>query len=108
MNKNKLAQELAVSERLPLSTAVKAVDGIIRIMGETLAKGEDMAIRCFGVLSVVHREERLGRNPKTGEEKTIPAHLTVKFRPSKELKESLNSPHETKLLQNLFPSKGRE
>lgn len=108
MNKNKLAQELAVSERLPLSTAFKAVDGLIRIASETLAKGEDIAIRCFGVFTPVNRAERPARNPKTNEEIMVPAHRTVKFRPSKELKESLNPSHETHLLQNLFPSEGRE
>ena len=90
MNKTKLAQELAVSERLPLSTAFKAVDGIIRIIGETLAKGEDIAIRCFGVFSIVKRVERPARNPRTQEKVIVPSHLTVKFRPSKELKQTLN------------------
>lgn len=94
MNKNKLAQELAVSERLPLSTAFKAVDGIIRIIGETLAKGEDIAVRCFGVFSVVNRAERPARNPLTNEEIMVPAHRTVKFRPSKEIKEAINRCHE--------------
>lgn len=37
MEKVDLTQELAVSEKLHLSTAVKAVDGIIRILNEALA-----------------------------------------------------------------------
>ena len=90
MNKNQLAQQLAISERLPLSTAFMAVDGIIRIIGETLAKGDDLALRSFGVFSPVYREQRPARNPITNEVVIVPAHRTVKFRPSKELKESLN------------------
>lgn len=91
MNKHQLENELATSSKLPLSTAVKAIDGLIRIAKEKLTEGEEISIRGFGTLSVVHRDERKGRNPKTGEEKTIPAHRTVKFKPSKEFKETLNN-----------------
>ncbi len=45
MTKNDLARELAVSEGLHLSTAVKAIDGTIRILKESLAKGEDITLR---------------------------------------------------------------
>ena len=90
MTKHQLENELATSAKLPLSTAVKAIDALIRIAKEKLAEGEEISIRGFGTLSVVHREERKGRNPQTGEEKTIPAHCTVKFKISKEFKDSLN------------------
>lgn len=39
MTKNDLAREVSVSEKLHLSTAVKAVDGIIRVIKEALAEG---------------------------------------------------------------------
>ena len=80
MTKNDLARELAVSEGLHLSTAVKAIDGTIRILKESLAKGEDITLRGFGTLSITECAER-----------TIPAHRSVKFRISKELKEQLNN-----------------
>ena len=90
MTKHQLENELATSAKLPLSTAVKAIDGLIRIAKVKLAEGEEISIRGFGALSVVRREERKGRNPHTGEEKTIPAHRTVKFKISKEFRGSLN------------------
>lgn len=91
MTKNDLAREVAVSENLHLSTAVKAVDGIIRVIKEALAKGEDVTLRGFGTLSVVQREERNAVHFKTKEPIVVPAHNTVKFRISKELKQQLNS-----------------
>ncbi len=91
MNKHQLENELATSAKLPLSTAVRAIDGLIRIAKEKLAEGEEISIRGFGTLSPVNRDERKGRNPQTGEETTIPAHRSVKFRPSKEFKETLNN-----------------
>lgn len=91
MTKNDMAKELAVSEKLHLSTAVKAVDGIVRILKETLAKGEEITLRGFGTLSVVQREERNAVHFKTKEPIVVPARRTVKFRISKELKELLNN-----------------
>ncbi|MCH5234504.1 MAG: integration host factor subunit beta [Muribaculaceae bacterium] len=91
MKKNDLVKELAVSEKLTLTTATKAVDGVIRVIKETLAKGEDITLRGFGTLSVVDCAEKTARNISTGQPVIIPAHKSVKFKPSKELKESLNN-----------------
>lgn len=91
MTKNDLAKELAVSEKILLSTAFKAIDGTIRILKETLAKGEDVTLRGLGTLTPVRREERNALHFKTKEPIVVPARLTVKFKPGKELKELLNN-----------------
>lgn len=90
MTKHELAKELAVSEKLHLSTAVKAVDGIVRIIKESLTKGEPLFIRGFGTISVVQREEKTARHFATGEPITIPACKDVRFKTSTELKNLLN------------------
>ena len=90
MTKNDLVKELAVSERLTLTTATKAVDGAIRIIKENLCKGEDLFLRGFGTMAVVDCAEKTGRNISTGEPVIIPAHKSVRFKISKELKQSLN------------------
>lgn len=56
MTKDDLTKELAVSEKLHLSTAVKAVDGIMRIVKDALAKGESVTLRGFGTIAPVMRE----------------------------------------------------
>lgn len=91
MTKNELAKELAVSEKLCLSTAFKAVDGIIRVIKEALGKGDEVTLRGFGTLSVVKREERNAVHFKTKEPIVVPAHRTVRIKISKELKELLNN-----------------
>lgn len=91
MTKNDLVKELAVSEKLTLTTATKAVDGVIRVIKETLAKGEDVTLRGFGTLAVVDCAEKTARNLTTGEPIIVPAHKAVKFKTSKELKEALNN-----------------
>lgn len=91
MTKNELTKELAVSEKLHLSTAVKAVDGAIRIIKEALVKGDEVTLRGFGTLSAVKREQRSALHFKTKEPIIVPAHTSVKFKISKELKEQLNN-----------------
>ena len=91
MTKNELAKELAVSEKLTLSTAFKAVDGVIRIMKENLVKGNDIFLRGFGTLAVVEHKERNAVNFATEEPIVIPAHKTIKFKPAGDLKDQLNS-----------------
>lgn len=91
MTKNELAKELAVSEKLTLSTAFKAVHGVIRIMKKNLANGNDIFLRGFGTLAVVECKERNAVNFATKEPIVIPAHKSVKFKPGKELKELVNN-----------------
>ena len=50
MTKNELAREVSVSEKLHLSTTVKAIDGTLRVIKEALAKGEVVVIEeSFGI-----------------------------------------------------------
>ncbi len=97
MTKNELAKEVAVSGKLCLFTTFQAVDGIIRVIKETLAKGEPVIIRGFGSFQPYQAPERQGRNLKTGEPVTIPAHRSVKFRISKDLVKNLNDGKEATL-----------
>ena len=52
--------------------------------------GNDVAITGFGTFKVKRREERKGRNPKTGEEITIKAANAASFKAGKGLKEAIN------------------
>jgi len=91
MTKNELAKEVAVSEKLHLSTTFQAVDGILRVIKQTLAKGEPVIIRGFGTFQPIEVAERPARNFKTGKPVTIPAHKSAKFRVSKDLVKVLNT-----------------
>lgn len=90
MNKNMLAKEVAVSEKVTLTTAFKTVDGALRVIAETLAKGESVNLRGFGAFTVVNKPERILKNIHTGKPVTIPAHKSVRFKPSKKIVTNLN------------------
>jgi len=89
MTKNELAKEVAVSEKLHLSTTFQAVDGILRVIKQTLAKGEPVIIRGFGTFQPINCKERPARDFKSG--KSVTTHKSVKFRVSKDLVKVLNT-----------------
>lgn len=61
----------------------KCLNAMIESISEELIKGEKVQILGFGTFSVVEKPERKGRNPRTGEEITIPQHSVVRFKGSK-------------------------
>lgn len=90
MNKNMLAKEVAVSEKVTLSTAFKTIDGVLRVIAEKFAQGESVQLRGFGSFAVVNKSERKVNDIKTGKPITVPAHKSVRFKPSKETLTKLN------------------
>lgn len=90
MTKHELAREVAVAEHLHISTAVQAIDGALRIICETLAKGDTIVLRGFGTITPVQCKERTARNFRTGSPCVIPAHRSVKLMASKQLVKYLN------------------
>jgi len=90
MNKGDLIGKVAENANLTKAQASDAVNGVLDAIKGSL-KGEDkVAILGFGTFSVNHRPARTGRNPKTGEAMQIKAKNVVKFKPGKELAESVN------------------
>ena len=62
-----------------------AVDSIIHALKESLARGDRIELRGFGVFEVKPRKRGVGRNPRTGEVAEIPPGKTTRFRPGKAL-----------------------
>tara|TARA_A100001234_G_C12319878_1_gene257098 strand:+ start:15 stop:311 length:297 start_codon:yes stop_codon:yes gene_type:complete len=56
-----------------------------------LKKEKKVKISKFGTFSIRLKNERIGRNPKTKEIKTISKRNVVLFKPSKEFKDFLNN-----------------
>lgn len=63
---------------------------ILESIEEVLKAGEEINIIGWGKLEVVERAARTGRNPKTGEEITIEAKKSVKFKAGKGLVDKIN------------------
>jgi integration host factor subunit alpha len=83
----------AVYQEVGLSRNESAdlVETVLGEISDALSRGEMVKISSFGSFAVRQKGERVGRNPKTGEEVPIePRHVLV-FRASHVLKDQINS-----------------
>ena len=65
--------------------AEMAVETVFETMKKALETGDRIELRGFGVFNVKPRKTGVGRNPRTGEEVSIPPGKAVRFKPGKEL-----------------------
>ena len=86
MNKSQLINTIASESSVQRGEIKKIVDMLFDLTEETLKQGEKVVISGFGVFSVAEVSERIGRNPRTGEQVKIPARRNVKFRSSMDIK----------------------
>ena len=64
---------------------------ILEIIVDNLKKHKKIKISNFGTFSLRSKKSRLGRNPKTKENKLISERKVVLFKPSKSFKEFVNN-----------------
>ncbi|MCU7835361.1 MAG: integration host factor subunit beta [gamma proteobacterium symbiont of Taylorina sp.] len=91
MNKSELINILAEKHlHLPIADVKSAIDVILEHKTLSLASGERIEIRGFGSFNLRHIAPRKGRNPKTGEEVSLPGRYKTHFKPGKVLRERVN------------------
>ena len=71
--------------------SMQLVDDVLDHLSNSLALGENVKISSFGTFSCRQKKERIGRNPKTGQEVPITARSVVTFRASNVLKSKVNT-----------------
>ena len=76
---------------LSRNESANLVDSVFSEILMSLIKGDDVKISSFGTFIVRDKKERIGRNPKTGEEVPITARSVVTFRASNVLKSKVNT-----------------
>lgn len=67
----------------------KIVQKMLDIISDSLERGETVELRNFGVFKVKNRRGRLGRNPRTGQEVSVPEKRVVVFKPGLILKDKV-------------------
>ncbi len=92
MSKREVTKLIAQDAGITLMQAQKAYHGMLDGIKGALQRGQRVTFSGFGSFEIKTRNERKGRNPKTGETITIPAKRRVKFTPSRELKRNLQTP----------------
>ncbi len=90
MTKADLVEQIAGNAQITKAAAERALNSVLEAISAGLKQEEKLTLVGFGSFVVENRKARQGRNPRTGEPINIPASRNVKFRPGKQLKESLN------------------
>jgi nucleoid DNA-binding protein len=78
-----LVREVAARTQLDGETALQVVEAVIKAMQDSFERGDGIEIRKFGVFRVYKTSEKVGRNPRTGEEAFVPSFHRVRFKISK-------------------------
>ncbi len=78
---------------LSRSESADLVESVLSEISDALSEGETVKISSFGSFFVRKKNQRIGRNPKTGEEVPILPRSVLIFRPSHVLKNKINIGH---------------
>jgi integration host factor subunit alpha len=79
-------QEVGLSR----SESAELVESVLEEVSHALVRGESVKLSSFGSFAVREKGQRIGRNPKTGEEVPILPRRVLVFRASHVLKDRIN------------------
>src|SRR5713226_2266640 len=91
VTKADLVEEVVRVTELPRKESETVVETIFESIIGALQGGDRIEIRGFGSFRTRQRRGRTGRNPKTGAKVEVPPKKIPYFKPSKELKDHVNS-----------------
>ncbi len=86
-----LAEALVEKVGLPRNESQELVELVLSEISDALAKGDPVKLSSFGSFGIREKGERIGRNPKTGEEVPITPRRVLVFRPSNIMKDRINA-----------------
>jgi len=91
MTKADLIDEISNITDLTRKDSEVVIETIFESIVHSLRAGDKIEIRGFGSFRTRQRKARSGRNPKTGEKVAVAAKNVPFFKPSKELKDLVNT-----------------
>ena len=91
MTKADLIEEVSRAVEMTRKDSELIVETIFESIVKALRASDKIEIRGFGSFRTRQRQPRVGRNPKTGARVEVPSKKVPYFKPSKELKDIINS-----------------
>jgi integration host factor subunit beta len=91
MTKAELIEEVSRVVEMTRKDSEVIVEAIFDSIVRSLRTGDKIEIRGFGSFRTRQRQPRVGRNPKTGTRVEVPSKRIPYFKPSKELKDLVNT-----------------
>ena len=90
MTKRDLVVRISGETGLTQEQVLDVIQKTLDYISDSVAKGQTVELRNFGVFEVKVRKARIGRNPNRPEtDVPIPSRAVVKFKPGKEMRESV-------------------
>jgi integration host factor subunit alpha len=86
-----LAEAVVQKVGLPRNESQELIELILDEIALSLARGEAVKLSSFGSFGVRQKGQRIGRNPKTGEEVPITPRKVLVFKPSNIMKDRINA-----------------
>ena len=83
---NSIYMQLGFSKQI----SENLIEDFFSTLIDNLLKEKKLKLTKFGTFTIKQKKKRIGRNPKTKEEKTISKRDVVLFKPSKDFKEFIN------------------
>ena len=90
MNKTELVAAVAEKAEISKKDADSAVNAVIESIIEAVASKDKVQIVGFGTFEARERTEKIGKNPRTGEEIKIAASVVPAFKAGKAFKDATN------------------
>jgi integration host factor subunit alpha len=86
-----LAEAVVEQIGLPRNESQELVELVLAEISNSLANGEQVKLSSFGSFGIRAKGQRIGRNPKTGQEVPITPRRVLVFRPSNIMKGRINA-----------------
>ena len=90
MSKTDLVNYIAEETGLTKADASRALEAMMDGVVKGLKEEGKVTLTGFCTYTAKHKEEKMGRNPKTGEAIKIPARMAVTIKAGSKLKDALN------------------
>lgn len=91
MNKAELVSELSAKMQITQSQSRKFLNTFEEVLTAAIKQDTPVMLQGFGTFTPWKQAEREGRNPRTGIPCSIPARMSVKFKPRRFLLRDLNA-----------------
>jgi nucleoid DNA-binding protein len=90
ITKREIVSDLSDLTGLTQADVSTVVESFIDLVGKRLSEGKDVTFRTFGTFEVRVAKAKIGRNPNVpGADMVIPERCVVRFKPGRELKNSV-------------------
>ena len=86
-----LAEAVVNKVGLPRNESQELVEAVLHEIAASLARGDTVKLSSFGSFGIRQKGQRVGRNPKTGQEVPITPRKVLVFRPSNIMTDRINA-----------------